>query len=65
MEREQAGIREQLIRIDGAPCATKAARTVRRGGKSVLTTISGDMAKAADYLSQSGVEPCHRKPCSP
>jgi len=28
---------------------------VRRGGKSVLTTISGDMAKAADYLSQSGM----------
>lgn len=40
----------------------KAARTVRRGGKSVLTTISGDMAKAADYLSQSGVEPRYRKP---
>lgn len=47
---------QQLIRIDGAPCATKAARTVRRGGKSVLTTISGDMAKAADYLSQCGLE---------
>ena len=37
-------------------------RQVRRGGKSVLTTISGDMAKAADYLSQSGMEPRHRQP---
>ena len=43
---------QQLICIDGAPCAMKAARTVRCGGKFALTTISGDMAKAVDYLSQ-------------
>ena len=43
---------QQIICIDGAPCAVKVACTVRSGGKSALTTelIMGS-AKAADYLS--------------
>ena len=31
--------RNNQICIDGAPCAVKVARTVRSGGKSVLTAV--------------------------
>ena len=33
------GYTQQIICIDGAPCAVKVARTVRSGGKSALTAV--------------------------